>query len=91
MTEVKRRLAAILSADVVDYTRLMAADEEFTVQTLGASVAIVATEAREHGGRIVNAVGDSVLAEFPSASGAVACALAVLRSCRGHRPDRRSQ
>ncbi len=74
---VERRLAAIFAADVAGYSRLMEQDEVGTLQTLTAHRAIMDRLITEHGGRIANTAGDSVLAEFPSAVDAVQCAIAV--------------
>ena len=76
---VERRLAAILNADVVGYTRLMADDELATLETLNAYRGILAGLVRQHGGRVVDMVGDNLLAEFPSAVDAVQCALEAQR------------
>jgi adenylate cyclase len=72
---IKRRLAAILSADVVGYSRLMGADEESTFDTLRQCRQTIDSSIAEKGGRIVATGGDSVLAEFPSAVEAVRGAL----------------
>jgi adenylate cyclase len=72
---VERRLAAILAADVAGYARLMGLDEVGTLRLLTARRQILDGLIAEHGGRIVNTAGDSVLAEFPSAVAAVQCAL----------------
>ncbi|HEX7053653.1 MAG TPA: adenylate/guanylate cyclase domain-containing protein, partial [Burkholderiales bacterium] len=74
---VKRRLAAILCADVQGYSRMMGANEEATLRALKASHEVMRRLVAEHHGRVVNAPGDSVLAEFPSVSDAVSCAVAV--------------
>ena len=63
----RRKLAAILSADVVGYSRLMAANEAATVETLKSYRDIIARLVVRRGGRVVNAPGDALLAEFPSA------------------------
>jgi adenylate cyclase len=68
---VARKLAAILAADVAGYARLMGLDEVGTLRLLTARRAIIDSVIAEHGGRIVNTAGDSVLAEFPSAVDAV--------------------
>jgi adenylate cyclase len=72
-----RRLAAILAADVVGYSRLMGQDEAGTAKAVRegheASTPIVAG----HGGRIVKTTGDGVLMEFPSVVAAVECAIAI--------------
>ena len=74
---VERKLAAIFCADVADYSRLTHADEVQTVRTLTSHRAIMDGLIAQHGGRIANTAGDSVLAEFPSVVDAVECALAV--------------
>jgi len=74
-TTVTRRLAAILAADVVGYSRLMGADEEGTHERFKAHlVELVDPKIREHHGRIVKTTGDGVLAEFASVVDAVRCA-----------------
>ena len=73
----QRRLAAVLSADAAGYTKLMAADEEATLATLNAHRAIMSCLVENHGGRVVDMVGDNLLAEFPSAVDAVRCALLI--------------
>jgi adenylate cyclase len=75
--KVERRLAAIFAADVAGYSRLMNQDEVGTLRTLTAHREIMDRLIIEHGGRIANTAGDSVLAEFPSAVDAVQCAVAV--------------
>src|SRR6516225_3408429 len=70
-----RRLAAILAADVMGYSRLMSVDEEGTHERLRAHLRdLVEPKIREHHGRIVKNTGDGVLAEFPSVVDAVRCA-----------------
>jgi adenylate cyclase len=71
---VKRRLAAILAADLTGYSRLMSQDEIGTLRALTAHRKIMDRLIAEHGGRIANTAGDRVLAEFPSAVDAVQCA-----------------
>ncbi len=73
----ERRLAAILSADVVGYSRLMAEDEAGTVRTLTDYREEIAMLVRQHRGRVVDTAGDSVLAEFATATEAVACAVEI--------------
>jgi adenylate cyclase len=75
--KVERRLAAIFAADVAGYSRLMSQDEVGTLRTLAAQRRVMDQLIAEHGGRIANTAGDSVLAEFPSAVEAVQCAVAV--------------
>ena len=74
-----RRLAAILAADAVGYSRLMAADEQATVDALEAARAVFRICVKAQDGRVVDTAGDSVLAVFASATGAVAAALAIQR------------
>ena len=64
---VKRKLAAILCADVVGYSRLMGDAEEATLRTLNAYRKIIDGLIAQHGGRIFGSAGDSVIAEFASA------------------------
>ena len=61
----RRKLTAILSADAVGYSRLMAADEAATVETLKAYRDIIVRLVARRGGRVVNAPGDALLAESP--------------------------
>ncbi len=73
----KQRLAAIMAADVAGYSRLMGADENATVVALDAARAVFKTRIGSTGGRVVDMAGDSVLAVFETASGAVSTALAI--------------
>ena len=72
-----RRLAAILAADIVGYSRLMGFDEAGTAQALREHRAAADPPIAEHGGRVVKTTGDGVLIEFASVVGAVECALAL--------------
>jgi len=72
-----RRLSAILAADVVGYSRLMHQDDQATVRALTERRAIFAERVAARRGRIVNAPGDSILAEFPSVVDAVGCAVEI--------------
>src|SRR3954471_7102943 len=74
---VKRRLAAILAADAVGYSRMMGIDEEGTLRVLAAQRAVIDVIIAFHHGRIVGTAGDSVLAEFESAVEAVRCAVEI--------------
>src|SRR5262245_6746814 len=74
---VQRRLAAIVSADVAGYTRLMNSDEAGTLRLLGSHREVADRLIVQHGGRIANTAGDSILAEFPSAVDALQCALGI--------------
>ena len=80
-TTATRRLAAILAADVVGYSRLMGADEEGTHERFKAHPReVVEPNIREHHGRIVKTTGDGVLAEFASVVDAVRCAAEIQRA-----------
>src|SRR3974390_3687741 len=74
-TKVSRRLVAVFAADVEGDSRLMGADEVGTLKGLTERRAILDRFIGEHGGRIANTAGDSVLAEFGSAVDAVQCAV----------------
>ena len=73
----RRKLAAILCADVKGYSKLMGEDESYTVGALKERRKLFAENIQTHGGRVVNAPGDSILAEFPSVVSAVQCAVEV--------------
>ena len=75
----KRKLAAILMADVVGYSRLMGEDEAATVRTLKEYRQVFFSQIDQHDGRVVNAPGDSILAEFNSVVDAVAAAVEIQR------------
>src|SRR4051794_3866989 len=75
--KVPRHLAAIFAADVEGYSRLMEMDEVGTLRTPTANREIMDRLIGEHGGRIANTAGDSVLAEFPSVVDAVQAAVEV--------------
>src|SRR5262245_56371880 len=74
---VQRRLAAIFCADVAAYTLLMKADEAGTLRLLLSHRETTDRLIAQHGGRIANTAGDSILAEFPSAVDALQCALGI--------------
>jgi class 3 adenylate cyclase/DNA-binding MarR family transcriptional regulator len=74
---VQRRLAAIFCADVAAYTLLMNADEAGTLRLLSSHREMTDRLIAQHGGRIANTAGDSILAEFPSAVDALQCALGI--------------
>jgi adenylate cyclase len=83
-----RRLAAILAADVTEYSRLMGADEEGTHERLkGHLRELVNPKIKEHRGRIVKNTGDGFLAEFPSVVDAVRCAVEVQRGMADREPE----
>ena len=77
---MERRLAAILSADVQGYSRLMHEDETATIRTLTAYRGLMASLIRRYRGRVVDDPGDNLLAEFPSVVEAVQCAVTIQRT-----------
>ncbi len=85
---MERRLAAILAADVVGYTRLMGEDEAGTLEPLKSlRRELVQPKITERKGRIVKLMGDGLLAEFPSVVEAVLCAADIQHSMTGREPD----
>ena len=80
--EVKRKLTAILSADVKGYSRLMGEDEIGTIHTLNTYKEIMANLIQQHHGRVVDAPGDNVLAEFASVVDAVECAVEIQKELK---------
>ena len=79
----RRKLAAILAADVVGSSRLMAEDEAAALAALdGLRRGVLEPRIAAHGGRLFKAMGDGFLAEFPSAVEALRCALAVQEEMR---------
>jgi adenylate cyclase len=82
---LQRRLAAIMSADVVGYSRLMGMDEAGTLSRLNAlRRELIDPAIAGHSGRIVKLMGDGALVEFASAVDAVACAIAIQTQLREH-------
>lgn len=80
---MKRKITAILAADVVGYSRLVAEDEEETLQRLASYRTVFDDFISRSGGRIFNTAGDSVLAEFPSAVEMTRCAIDIQEAMRG--------
>ena len=76
---LKRKLTAILSADVEGYGRLMGEDEFNTIRTLTAYKEAMTSTIKQHRGRVVDAPGDNLLAEFASVVDAVECAVEIQR------------
>jgi len=74
---MKRRLAAILVADVAGYSNLMEADEEGTAARMAACRSIADSEIAKEDGRLFKAMGDALLAEFASPINAVRCAVGI--------------
>jgi adenylate cyclase len=90
--EVKRKLAAILSADVKGYSRLIREDELGTIRTLNAYKELMTNLIQQHHGRVVDAPGDNLLAEFGSVVDAVQCAVEIqkeLKTRNGELPENR--
>ncbi|MGD9228398.1 MAG: adenylate/guanylate cyclase domain-containing protein, partial [Desulfobacterales bacterium] len=83
----KRKLTAILSADAVDYSRLMGEDEEGTVRTLKAYREVLSTLIQQHNGQVLDSPGDNMLAEFASVVDAVHCAVAVQKEIKSHNDE----
>jgi adenylate cyclase len=75
--ELKRKLTAILSADVKGYSRLMGDDEEWTVRTLDTFKGVMKNIIPQHRGRVVDSTGDNLLAEFASVVDAVQAAVEI--------------
>ena len=71
---IVRKIAVIFVTDVVGFSKMMEANEDKTLQSFRACMDIMETLFSEHGGRVFNTAGDSVLAEFQSAVSAVVCA-----------------
>jgi len=90
---VKQRLRAILAADAAGFSRLMAQDEHATVTALDAARQVFRAQIEAQQGRVIDMAGDSVLAVFETATGAVAAALAVQQELAtasvGSAPERR--
>jgi class 3 adenylate cyclase len=77
--EFKRKLTAVLSADVVGYSLLMRDDEEATIRTLTTYRKVMTYQIHQYRGRLVDAIGDNLLAEFASAVDSVNCAVEIQR------------
>ncbi len=80
--EVKRKLAAILSADVKGYSRLMGEDEVATLKSLSAYFQIMTTLIQRHQGKVLNIAGDNLLADFESVVDAVQCGVEIQKELR---------
>ena len=92
---MERRLATILSADVVGYSRLMEADEGATIRTLDTYRQVIDGLVENRRGRVFGSAGDSIIAEFASPVEAVSCAADIQRELEqrnaGLPDDRRMQ
>jgi adenylate cyclase len=89
MAEVsfKRKMAAVFSADVVGYSRLMGQDEVTTVKTLEIYKEVMSEFIRQHRGRVVDSPGDNVLADFASVVHAVQCGVAVQKELQARNAE----
>jgi class 3 adenylate cyclase/pimeloyl-ACP methyl ester carboxylesterase len=76
-SSMKRRLAAILAADIAGYSRLMGEDEAATVRDLKGHQGVILPLVGRYGGRIIDTAGDGILAEFPSVINATECAVEI--------------
>jgi len=84
----QRRLAAIVSADVVGYSRLMGEDEVATLESLRAHrTALIDPLIETHGGRVVKTMGEGLLLEYPSAVIAAQCVIDVQRAMVGRNAE----
>ena len=83
----KRKLTAILSADVEGYSRLMGDDEEDTVRTLTSYREVLTTLIQQHNGKVLDSPGDNLLAEFVSVVDAVQCAVAVQKEIKARNDE----
>ena len=88
MSDVTRRLAAIVAIDVAGYSRLVGQDEEGMLEALRSHrIELIELLLKQHSGRIANTAGDSFLLEFPSAVAALRCAIAVQAGMAGRNKD----
>ena len=87
MNSLKRKLTAILSADVVGYSRLMRDDEETTVHTLKSYRKVIESLVNDHRGRLVDSPGDNILAEFSSVVDALRCAWDIQQEIKSRNLD----
>jgi TolB-like protein/class 3 adenylate cyclase len=86
--QVKRKLAAILAADIAGYSRLMGADEADTLARLKEyRRELIDPKNKQHRGRVVKTTGDGILVEFPSVVDAVCCSIEVQQGMRERNAD----
>ncbi len=83
----RRKLTAILSADAVEYSRLMSENEEATVSTITSYREILTTLIQQHNGNVLDSPGDNLLAEFVSVVDAVQCAVAVQKEIKARNDE----
>jgi len=84
---LKRKLVAILSADVVGYSRLMRDDEEATVRALAVHRVLINEIIKQNGGRVIDSPGDNILAEFGSVVEAVTGAIKIQEEIKRRNAD----
>ena len=84
---LKRKLAAILYADIVGFSRLSSDDEEGTYRRLRSHLDFFAETIQSHSGSVVNTAGDAILAEFPTVTEALNCATAVQQAFKDKNRD----
>jgi class 3 adenylate cyclase len=85
--KVKRKLTAILSADVKGYSRLMGQDEVGTIRALQTYRQVISDLIRNQGGRVVDSPGDNVLAEFASVVDALESAVEIQKELKVRNAD----
>jgi adenylate cyclase len=85
--DFKRKLTAIMSADVAGYSRLMGDNEAETVKTLEAYKQVMVALIKQHRGRVVDSPGDNLLAEFASVVDAVQCGVAVQKELQARNDE----
>ena len=85
--DFKRKLTAILSADVVGYSKLMGDNESATVKTLETYKGVMFSLIKQHRGRVVDSPGDNLLAEFGSVVDAVQCAVSIQKELQTRNVD----
>ena len=83
-----RKLATIVAVDVAGFSARAEADEASAIDTVAALRAAVTGAAETYGGRVFNSAGDGFMVEFPTVSGAVAAALALVDGAAGWRSVR---
>ena len=76
---INRKLTAILSADVKDYSRLMSQDEVGTIKTLNTHREMIGNFVQQYKGRVIDNPGDNILSAFESVTNAVNCAVEIQR------------
>src|SRR5882672_7961408 len=84
---MERKLAAIFSADVAGYSRLMGDDEEATIRTLTVYRALISSLIQHYRGRVVDSPGDNLLGEFASVVDAVRCAVEIQQTLKAKSAD----